>query len=72
MKHNASKGSREPLKMLRIYNKMFSYNSGGGGGGGSDYLKESSSKIMNDMGVAVYGDMGALFRRYFNIKLKSH
>ncbi len=58
VRHNASKGSREPLKMLRVYSKMLSL---GGSGGGTEFLRDIS--IRNDMGVAVYGDMGALFRR---------
>ena len=56
VRHNAAKGSREPLKALRVHSKM--------GTGGGDFLKESGAKIANDMGVAVYGDVGGLFRRY--------
>jgi len=58
VKHNAAKGAaREPLKALRVYNKMFSL----GGGANDDFLKDTT--IRNEMGTAVYGDLGGLYRR---------
>ncbi len=60
VKMNTAKGNREPLKMLRIYNKMFSLS-----GGPENALKDLQTglKIQNELGVATYGDMGGLFRR---------
>ena len=58
VKHNSAKGNKEPLKLLRVYNKMFSM-------GGDSALKDmdKQTKLQNEMGVAVYGDLGSLFRR---------
>ena len=58
IKHNAAKGGRQPLKMLRVYNKMFSFY-----GENSYKDMDKIDKINNDMGVAVYGDLCHLFRR---------
>lgn len=57
-KINAAKGNKEPLKLLRVYNKMFSF-------GGENVLKDMDKwvKVQNESGVAVYGDLASLLRR---------
>ena len=58
VKNNAAKGNREPLKLLRVYSKMFSF-------GGENAFKDMDKqcKLQNELGVSVYGDLGSLFRR---------
>ena len=57
VRNNSAKGNKEPLKLLRIYSKMFSF-------GGDNTFKDmdKQTKIQNDVGVAAYGDLGSLFQ----------
>lgn len=55
-------GTKEPLQMLRIYNRMLYI------GGGEQSFKDmdKNNRMRNEMSVNVYGDLGHLMRRSFD------
>lgn len=59
MQHNTAKSTRQPLRQLRMYSKMFS--TPGGEAGFRDM--ESNSRVTSEMSLAVHGDLGHIFRR---------
>jgi len=59
MQHNTAKATRQPLRQLRMYSKMFS--TPGGEAGFRDM--ENSRRVTSEMGLAVHGDLGHIFRR---------
>uniref|UniRef100_A0A0K2UGZ6 Uncharacterized protein n=1 Tax=Lepeophtheirus salmonis TaxID=72036 RepID=A0A0K2UGZ6_LEPSM len=65
VKHNAAKGGRQPLKMLRVYNKMFST------GNGEENFKGIDQTVQSDVRIAAYGDLGNLFRKASNAPIDS-
>eukprot|EP00096_Caligus_rogercresseyi_P011195 TRINITY_DN4332_c0_g1_i1.p1 TRINITY_DN4332_c0_g1~~TRINITY_DN4332_c0_g1_i1.p1 ORF type:complete len:529 (-),score=144.67 TRINITY_DN4332_c0_g1_i1:527-2113(-) len=66
VKHNAAKGGRQPLKMLRVYNKMFNI-----GNGGEENFKGIDQTVQSDVRIAAYGDLGNLFRKESNAPVDS-
>jgi len=56
VKHNLAKNTEKPLQALRIYGKAFAAS-----GNNDDFLRQSV--VRNEMGLAVYGDLGSLYRR---------
>jgi len=60
MQHNTAKSTRQPLQKLRMYSKMFSAP---GGGDAAFRDMETTRRVSSEMGLAVHGDLGHIFRR---------
>jgi len=60
MQHNTAKSTRQPLQKLRMYSKMFSAP---GGGDAAFRDMETTRRVTSEMGLAVHGDLGHIFRR---------
>eukprot|EP00095_Tigriopus_kingsejongensis_P004248 maker-scaffold711_size108467-snap-gene-0.30 protein:Tk04248 transcript:maker-scaffold711_size108467-snap-gene-0.30-mRNA-1 annotation:"malonyl -acyl carrier protein transacylase" len=59
VKHNTAKANCEPIKSLRVYGKMAAF------GDMSAAFKDmdQQTNLKNELSVAVYGDLGNLFRK---------